>query len=333
MDAESLKAQSVCQWLAIISHLAPQLSHACQSPGRHVKCPCHGEQDGFRLFEDASETGGGYCNQTGAYPDGLAVLMWANGWTFPEALEAVAIYLGLTDDTLPTIRTCTPPRPQPKKDWSRERKQLEQTWSETQPGAKRVRDYFEHRGLEQSFSHTLRFHPNLPYYHNDKTVTYHPAMLAQIICGDDVVGMHRTYLDSDGSGKAPVSSPKKTIKCADTMSGGSIRLFEPELGKPLVLCEGIETALAIHSYTDWPVWPCMSSTMLEKVVLPDSIRFVFIGADKDLSGAGQVAAEKLSRRLVAEGRVVQISLPPMEIPEGSKSVDWLDYQTQEMVYG
>jgi phage/plasmid primase-like uncharacterized protein len=157
-------------------------------------------------------------------------------------------------------------------------------------------------------------------------------MLAQIIRGDEIVGMHRTYLDSDGPGKAEVSSPKKTIKCADTISGGSIRLHEPVQDKPLVLCEGIETGLAIHDYNGWPVWSCVNSTMLEKVELPDSIRSVFIGADKDLSGAGQVSAKKLLRRLVDEGRKVRIRLPPAQISDGSKSIDWLDYLTQEVAH-
>jgi archaellum biogenesis ATPase FlaH len=101
-DVESLKAQAVGRWLAIISHLAPQLSQACQSPGRHMKCPCHGEQDGFRLFEDASETGGGYCNLTGSKADGLALLQWTNGWSFIETLEAVADYLGILADNKQT---------------------------------------------------------------------------------------------------------------------------------------------------------------------------------------------------------------------------------------
>jgi phage/plasmid primase-like uncharacterized protein len=326
-DIESLKGQAVGQWLEIISCLAPQLSHACQKPGRHVKCLCHGEQDGFRLFEDASETGGGYCNQTGAYPDGLAVLMWVNGWTFTEALEAVASYLGLTANTLPTIRKHTP-KPHPKKDWSRERKQLEQAWSESQPGARRVKEYFEYRGLHLGTPDTLRFHPKLPYCDNSGEVTYHPAMLAQIIRGDEVVGMHRTYLDTDGPGKAVVPSPKKTIKCVDTISGGSIRLFELEADKPLVVCEGIETALAIYDCSGWPVWPCVNSTMLEKVELPNGIESVYIGADKDLSGAGQASAEKLAQRLLAEGHEVKISLPPAPIPDDSKSIDWLSYLIQ-----
>jgi putative DNA primase/helicase len=332
IDIETIKYHANGQWISIISSLAPQLSEACQRPGQHVSCPCHGQKDGFRLFPDVDITGGGFCNLTGPKFDGLATLMWANGWTFPEALNAVASYLRLAASTMATIRKYTP-NLHPKKDWFEKRKQLEQIWSESQPGAKRVREYFEHRGLHLSLPDTLRFHPNLPYYHGDGQHTHYPAMLAQIIRDDEVVGMHRTYLDSDGPGKAAVPSSKKKIKCSDTMSGGSIRLFEAEPDKPLVLCEGIETALAIYSYTKWPVWPCASSTMLEKVELPDSIRFIFIGADKDLNGVGQVAAEKLSRRLVVEGREVQISLPTMEIPEGSKSVDWLDYKIQEVACG
>lgn len=330
-DVESLKAQAVGRWHEILLTQAPHLADTICRGRRHGPCQMCGGKDRARCHNDFEETGGIFCNQCGGGADGLAVLMWANGWTFPEALEAVASYLGLTADTLPTIRKHSP-KPPLKKAWSWERKQLEQTWAESQPGAKRLREYFEHRGLYLSLPDTLRFHPNLPYYHNDGKVTHHPTMLAQIIRGDEVVGIHRTYLDSDGSGKAAVPSPKKTIKCAGTMSGGSIRLFEPEPDKPLVLCEGIETALAIYDYSGRPVWPCVNSTMLEKVELPSHIKSVHIGADKDLSGTGQASAKKLSRRLIDEGREVQISLPPMEIPEDSKSVDWLDCYIQEVNY-
>ena len=54
------------------------------------------------------------------------------------------------------------------------------------------------------------------------------------------------------------------------------------------------------------------------------IESLYIGADKDLSGAGQASAEKLAQRLLAEGHEVKISFPPMEISEGSSGVDWLD---------
>jgi hypothetical protein len=73
--------------------------------------------------------------------------------------------------------------------------------------------------------------------------------------------------------------------------------------------------------------------MLEKVVLPDNVKSIYIAADKDRSEAGKASAEKLSRRLVDEGRTVQISLPPIDIQEGQKSVDWLDFYTQEVAHG
>ena len=76
--------------------------------------------------------------------------------------------------------------------------------------------------------------------------------------------------------------------------------------------------------------------MLEKVQVPDSVHRVYIGADKDRSGAGQRAARKLAQRLWDErGRGATISLPPPEIPPGEKGIDWLDYvaQGQEVSHG
>ena len=324
-DVEFLKAQVVGRWLEIISHLAPQLSHACQNPGRHVKCPCHGEQDGFRLFDNVSETGGGYCNQTGAYPDGLAVLMWANDWTFRETLEAIANYLGLTDDSLPIIRKHTA-RQQPKKDWTDEYRSLESVWNESEVNSVHLKTYFKCRGLSVEPPPTLRFHHALFHYPSKE---HFPAMIALIIKGNSFVGLHRTFLDSHGHGKAPVSNPKLSKKCVESMSGGAIQLFDPEPDKPLVLSEGIETGLAVHEFTNWPVWSCVSSSMLEKVLLPDEIENIYIASDKDRSGAGEYSSEILARRLIGEGRRVKISLPPNHIQEDQTSLDWLDQLRKE----
>jgi len=70
--------------------------------------------------------------------------------------------------------------------------------------------------------------------------------------------------------------------------------------------------------------------MLEKVILPDSIREVHIGVDKDLSGCGQRAADRLAKRLAGEGRKVRVALPPGEIPEEKSSLDWNDVLTREV---
>jgi putative DNA primase/helicase len=157
-------------------------------------------------------------------------------------------------------------------------------------------------------------------------------MLAQIIRGDELVGLHRTYLDSNRPGKANVPSPKKSLKCDDSLSGGAIQLFEPHTDKPLVLVEGIETALAVHEYSGWPAWSGLNRILLEKVELPERVKSIIICGDKDESRDGQRSAEKLAQRLANDGKDVKVSLPPIGIPENSKSVDWLDFLTQEVTH-
>jgi hypothetical protein len=196
----------------------------------------------------------------------------------------------------------------------------------------RLNEYLEYRGLPVTPPDALRLHPSLEYWYEGKSYGKFACMVARIIKEGELVGIHRTFLDPDGPGKAPVMKPKLSKKCADTMSGGSIRLFEPEADKPLVLCEGIESSLAVYEITGFPVWSCINSTMLEIVVLPDNVKSIIIGADKDRSEAGQASAEKLGRRFAGTGWDVKISLPPMPIPEGASGVDWLDYLNKEVAH-
>ena len=331
LDVDFIKGCAIGRWLEIISSLAPRLMPTVERGRRHGPCDLCGGKDRCRCHNDFSETGGIFCNQCRGGSDGLAVLCWANSWTFRESLESVASYVGLNDASIlpPVNRTS---RPQPKKDWVRELKQLEQTWCEAQSGTSRLQQYFESRGLSIAPPNTLRLHPNLPYYNEDSEITHHPAMLAQIIRGDELVGLHRTYLDSNRPGKANVPSPKKSLKCDDSLNGGAIKLFDLEPDQPLVLVEGIETALAVHDYSGWPVWSGLNRILLEKVELPERVKSVVICGDKDKSGDGQESADKLAQRLANDGREVKISLPPIGIPENSKSVDWLDFLTQEVTH-
>lgn len=336
IETPFVKNCAIGLWPSIIQTLAPQLTPTVEREGKHGPCDLCGGKDRSRRHNDFQETGGIICNQCGGGADGFAVLQWANGWDFPTALKEVASYLGLTDSsTLPSKPSYTP-KPQLKKVWTFERKRLERIWHEARerafPDNFRLDEYLGDRGISLFAPPTLRLHPSLSYYHQGPPVSY-PCMIGKIIRNGEMVGLHRTWLDPDDFGKAPCSQPKKTWKCADSMTGGAIRLYDYEPGKPLVLTEGLETALAVGELIGYPVWSCVNSTMLEKVQLPEEIQSVIICADKDRSGAGQRAADKLARRLTDEGREVQISLPPLEIPDGEKGVDWLDYlNTKEVVY-
>ena len=220
-------------WLMVLDALASDaLAPALRRPGRHVPCPVHGDGrntgrgDGFRLFPDVDRTGGGICATCGAYPDGLALLQWLFGWSFPQTLARVASVLGLVGaSSRPLVpgfaRTdrCQVLRPDPE----RVRRSLRRAWCEsldpTHPGAASLRRYLAGRGLDAGVLNPriVRFHPALPYWDRDADdrplcLGRFPAMLALVSDADGrPVTLHRTYLRADGSGKAPVPSPKKLM--------------------------------------------------------------------------------------------------------------------------
>ena len=324
MNAEAIRRCCGGIWPSIIGSLAPQLLSIIERGKRHGPCPLCGGKDRARCHDDFQETGGVFCNQCGGGADGLSVLIWANGWTFLEALQAVSKHLGLDNGQTLTPRPAVQVANQsPPKNWDDERQKLKAVWGGTVKDLGRIAEYFKHRGLSIPVPSTIRLHPSLSYFHQGPPVSY-PCMIARITLGDESVGLHRTWLDPDGQGKATCSQPRKTWKCVESMTGGAIQLYPLEKGKPLVVAEGIETALAIREITGLPVWSATSSRMLEKIAVPSVVETVLIGADKDKSKAGQRAADKLANRLTQEGRKVQIALPFGDIPENNKSIDWLD---------
>jgi putative DNA primase/helicase len=124
--------------------------------------------------------------------------------------------------------------------------------------------------------------------------------------GSRAVGIHRTYLNADGSGKAAVTPDKATL---GPVGGGAVRLGAPRAGVWLAVGEGIETALSITEATGMPAWAALSATGLTKVIMPTAEQMILICGDNDKNGVGQRAAHALVERLVAEGRRVRLALP------------------------
>jgi len=100
-DFGTVRSAAGGNWLGILERLAPELSPAIARVGRHVPCPVRGGRDGFRLFKDAHETGGGVSNQEGTFHDGFALLMWIRGWSFTECVKEVAEELGVPSEKGP----------------------------------------------------------------------------------------------------------------------------------------------------------------------------------------------------------------------------------------
>jgi len=74
IEAREVRELAAGRWLDLLGALAPELTPALDRVGRHVPCPVHGGADGFRLFRDVKQTGGGICNTCGTFPDGFALL-------------------------------------------------------------------------------------------------------------------------------------------------------------------------------------------------------------------------------------------------------------------
>jgi len=142
-----------------------------------------------------------------------------------------------------------------------------------------------------------------------------PVMLAPILNGERIIGLHRTYLDADGN-KAPVSPVKKVM---GKLSGG----YTPfgEVGNILILAEGIETALSLYVMFQTPVWAALSANNMANIALPSLplAQVVYIAEDND--SAGRQAARRAADKFWREGRRVVLMNPPDRVN------DFNDYLT------
>jgi phage/plasmid primase-like uncharacterized protein len=116
--------------------------------------------------------------------------------------------------------------------------------------------------------------------------------------------LHRTFLTADGSDKAAVEPQKASI---GPVAGGAIMLHPLHEGVPLLVAEGLESALSAGLLIGGPAWAAVSAGNLAALRLPFGIRRVIVAADAD--EPGQRAAWTAARRWRAEGRDVRVALP------------------------
>jgi len=117
------------------------------------------------------------------------------------------------------------------------------------------------------------------------------------------IAIHRTFLDRNTEGKAPVEPQKMML---GPCRGGAVRLAPP--GSVLMVGEGIETCLAAMQATGRPAWAALSTSGMRCLDLPDEVREVIVLADGD--DAGEAAAQYSGSRWKQRGRRVRIARPP-----------------------
>jgi hypothetical protein len=185
--------------------------------------------------------------------------------------------------------------------------------------------YLRQRGiLRASFHPALRFHPSC-YYRDleaGRTNSY-PALIAAVTDRSGVItGVHRTWLDPAGDGKAKIDDPRRAL---GRLLGNAVRFRFPVQSPISVMAagEGLESILSLaHVISGMPMVSALTANHLAAFRLPDGCQRLYIAADAD--AAGRHGIEGLSRRAQALG-ILPLVLSP-ELGDFNEDLRWLGPQ-------
>jgi hypothetical protein len=232
---------------------------------------------------------------------------------FLDILAAAGLRSG--DYTPPDPATIAQRKAQQRADAEKRAIQAKRLWLEAQPITGTIAEtYLRGRGITCELPETLRFHRAC--WHGP-TAKRWPAMVGEVQ-GANLPAVHRTYLRPDGSGKADIEPPKAML---GSTQGGAVRLAD--VHGPLVVAEGIETALSLASgllHAPATVWAALSTSGIRGLHLPPVASRLTIAPDGD--APGREAANALAERAHTLGW--QVSL--LSAPDGR---DWNDILTKK----
>ncbi|WP_300301130.1 toprim domain-containing protein [Ferrovibrio sp.] len=169
-----------------------------------------------------------------------------------------------------------------------------------------VETYLRKRGITALHgTGSLRFHPRC-YYRPDEhspTETW-PAMIASVTDLDGrITGVHRTWLSPEGSGKAPIDTPRRAM---GELLGHAVRLCTAH--DVMAAGEGIETILSLRmALPGLPMAAALSAAHLAAILFPATLRRLYIARDDDPAGDG--ARDSLVERARDAG-IEAIALSP-----------------------
>ena len=143
----------------------------------------------------------------------------------------------------------------------------------------------------------LRFHPRCYYRPDEDSLTETwPALIAAVTDpGGTITGVHRTWLDPSGHGKAPIASPRRAM---GLLLGHGVRFGVAR--DVMAAGEGIETMLSLRMILPTlPMVAALSANHLAALLLPPTLRRLYVARDAD--PAGNAAMASLCNRADAAG--------------------------------
>jgi hypothetical protein len=209
--------------------------------------------------------------------------------------------------SLPQPEPAPQPRPRPSSAPAGSPESARRLISMSQPiTGTIVETYLRKRGITALHgTGALRFHPRC-YYRPDSyspTETW-PAMIASVTDLDNrITGAHRTWLSPDGSGKAPIDTPRRAM---GDLLGNAVRFDRAT--HVMAAGEGIETMLSLRmALPHMPMVAALSAAHLAAILFPATLRRLYIARDDDLAGDNAMAS--LVERAQAVG-IEAITLSP-----------------------
>lgn len=154
---------------------------------------------------------------------------------------------------------------------------------------------------------SLRFHPRSFYRPEGgaESLSF-PVLIASVTDHSGAItGVHRTWLDPAGKGKAPVETPRRAM---GNLLGNAVHFGVAE--DVLAAGEGIETVLSVREVLPaLPLAAALSSNHLAAILFPPGLRVLYILRDADPAGDAAVAA--LTDRAAGAGIAPHVLSPQL----------------------
>ncbi len=172
--------------------------------------------------------------------------------------------------------------------------------------------YLRQRGIVRASLHpALRYHPSC-YYRDlvSGRMSSYPALIAAVTDrSGTITGVHRTWLDPDGDGKAKVDDPRRAL---GGLLGNAVRFRFPVRDPVPIMAagEGLESMLSLsHVMPDMPMVSALTANHLAAFRPSAGCLRLYIAADAD--AAGRHGIEGLSRRAQALGILPLVLTPEL----------------------
>jgi DNA primase len=260
--------------------------------GREFKacCPLHPDRTpSFTIYDSGRRF---QCFGCGAQGDVLDFVQLSHGVSLREAADM------LTGGNLPSVEVAMPP-PGSGGEADRTGEALA-IWRAAEPATGTLAEvYLRSRCLHLPIPDSIRF-ARLRYGNRGPE---YPCLVAAVASADDrLIGIQRTYLNADGSGKLAVTKPKLSL---GAVSGGAIRLAP--CARSLIVCEGLEDGLTLQQELGRAVWVSAGTSNLASMRFPPGVGTVAIGGDAD--DAGRAAARKAAEAFASRGIKARMFFP------------------------